>query len=544
MTSMQFLTAAMPVISVFVLLVIMRLPATKAMPLSLLVSAVLALVVWQMPLVQVSAAVLEGLMVAASIVWIVFGAILLLNVLRETGAIEVIRSGFSHISPDRRVQVIIIAWLFGSFLEGASGFGTPAAIGAPLLVALGFPPLAAVVLALVADSSAVSFGAVGTPVIVGMGQGLVGSTPEQLQSIAMTAIGIDILVASFLPLIMVLILTRFFGEEKSWLPGLAIAPFAILAGLSFTVPAYTVAWLLGPEFPSIIGALVGLALMSTLARYRILTPRKVWYFSAEDRVAMKALVATHQLDEALGHTKHMSLLRAWTPYILVAGLLVLTRIDALPLKALLNSVVVAWQNILGTDISASLAPLYLPGTVFVVTAAIAAVVQSSAQAGPWRPLQRATVVSARTLVPTVIALATAVPMVRIFLQSGVNTAGLAAMPLELATLAASNLADQWLFVAPMIGALGSFIAGSATFSNMMFASFQASVADQVGLPETTVLALQLLGANAGNMICVVNVVAAASVVNLSGREGEIIRFTLVPMLYYALAASSVAWLLL
>lgn len=540
MTFMQFLTAAMPVISVFVLLVLMRLPATKAMPLSLLVSAVLALLVWKMPLLQVSAAVLEGLMVAASIVWIVFGAILLLNVLRETGAIEVIRSGFSHISPDRRVQVIIIAWLFGSFLEGASGFGTPAAIGAPLLVALGFPPLAAVVLALVADSSAVSFGAVGTPVIVGMGQGLVGSTPDQLQAIAMTAIGIDILVASLLPLIMVLILTRFFGEEKSWLPGLAIAPFAVLAGLSFTVPAYAVAWLLGPEFPSIIGALVGLALMSTLARYRILTPRKVWYFSVEDRTAMKAMVAKHQLDESLGETHRMSLLRAWTPYILVAGLLVLTRIDALPLKAVLNSVVVAWQNILGTDISASLAPLYLPGTVFVLTATIAAFVQ----AGRWQPLQRATVVSARTLVPTVIALATAVPMVRIFLQSGINGAGLAAMPLELATLAAHNLADQWLFVAPMIGALGSFIAGSATFSNMMFASFQASVAGQVGLPETTVLALQLLGANAGNMICVVNVVAAASVVNLSGREGEIIRFTLGPMLYYALAASSVAWLLL
>lgn len=544
MTFMQFLTAAMPVISVFVLLVIMRLPATKAMPLSLLVSAVLALMVWKMPLIQISAAVLEGLMVATSIIWIVFGAILLLNVLRETGAIEVIRSGFSHISPDRRVQVIIIAWLFGSFLEGASGFGTPAAIGAPLLVALGFPPLAAVVLALVADSSAVSFGAVGTPVIVGMGQGLVGSTPDQLQAIAMTAIGIDILVASFLPLIMVLILTRFFGEEKSWLPGLAIAPFAVLAGLSFTVPAYLVAWLLGPEFPSIIGALIGLALMSTLARYRIMTPRKVWYFSDEDRTAMRVLVAKHQLEASLGTNREMSLLRAWTPYILVAGLLVLTRVDALPLKAVLNSVVVAWQNILGTDVSASLAPLYLPGTVFVLTAMVAAFVQSGRYLSAWQSFMRAARVSTFTLVPTVIALATAVPMVRIFLQSGVNSAGLMAMPLELANLAANSLAGQWLFVAPLIGALGSFIAGSATFSNMMFASFQASVAGQVGLPETTVLALQLLGANAGNMICVVNVVAAASVVNLSGREGEIIRFTLVPMLYYALAASSVAWLLL
>lgn len=540
MTVLQFLTASMPVLSVFLLLVVLRMPATRAMPLSLLATAVLAYGVWQVPMLQLSAAILEGWVIAASILWIVFGAILLLNVLRETKAIEVIRTGFSHVSPDRRVQVIIIAWLFGSFLEGASGFGTPAAIAAPLLVALGFPPLAAVVLALIADSSAVSFGAVGTPVIVGMGQGLVGSSGEQLQAIAITAIGIDIVVASFLPFLMVLLLTRFFGAEKSWLPGLAIAPFAILAGLSFTVPAYAVAWFLGPEFPSIIGALVGLVIMSVLAKKGILVPRTPWYFSAEDRVSMNAMVAKHQLDQSLSTTQQMSLLRAWFPYLLVAGLLVLTRLDVLPFKALLNSVIFAWKNILGSSLSTSLAPLYLPGTVFSVTAAIAIFVQRSG----FKQLGRATAQSLRTLVPTVIALAAAVPMVRIFLQSEVNTSGLMSMPLELAALAASHLADQWLFVAPMIGALGSFIAGSATFSNMMFASFQASVAGQVGLPETMVLALQLLGANAGNMICVVNVVAAASVVNLSGREGEIIRYTLFPMLYYALAASTVAWVLL
>lgn len=540
MTVLQFITAAMPVLSVFLLLVVLRMPATRAMPLSLLATAGLALVVWQVPALQLSAAILEGWVIAASILWIVFGAILLLNVLRETKAIEVIRSGFSHLSPDRRVQVIIIAWLFGSFLEGASGFGTPAAIAAPLLVALGFPPLAAVALALIADSSAVSFGAVGTPVIVGMGQGLVGSTGEQLQAIAIAAIGIDIVVASFLPLIMVLLLTRFFGAEKSWLPGLAIAPFAILAGLSFTLPAYAVAWFLGPEFPSIIGALAGLVIMSFFAKKGILVPKTPWYFSVEDRVSMNAMLAKHQLDQSLSATKQMSLLRAWFPYVLVAGLLVLTRLDVLPFKALLNSVVFAWQNILGSPISTSMAPLYLPGTVFVLTAVIAVFVQR----GGFIHLGRATMLSMRTLVPTVIALAAAVPMVRIFLQSGINDSGLVAMPLELATLAATHLADQWLFVAPMIGALGSFIAGSATFSNMMFASFQASVAGQVGLPETTVLALQLLGANAGNMICVVNVVAAASVVNLSGREGEIIRYTLFPMLYYALAASTVAWVML
>ncbi|TGG96025.1 L-lactate permease [Natronospirillum operosum] len=535
MTLLQFITAAMPVLSVLLFLVILRLPATRAMPLSLILSAAMALLIWRMPLLQVSAAALEGLVVAATILWIIFGAIVLLNVLRATGALDAIRAGFSGVSPDRRIQLVIIAWLFGAFLEGASGFGTPAAIGAPLLVALGFTPLSAVVLALVADSSPVSFGAVGTPVIVGIGQGLPGATPDQVQAIAVQAISIDILVASLLPLIMCVMLTRFFATESkwcSWRAGLAVWPFALAAGLAFTVPAWLVARFLGPEFPSIIGGLSGLALMTLCARRGWLQPRTPWYFSDADRDRTLELTPT---DE-----QPLSLVRAWMPYLLVAALLIVTRLTILPLQGWLSGVTLEWRQILGTDISASMAPLYLPGTLFLLTALAGAWLQRQS-VQPWFSAIRTT---ARSLGPSVIALATAVPMVRIFLQSDLNAAGLQSMPLELATLAAGGLADQWLWAAPFVGALGSFIAGSATFSNMMFASFQQSVAVQTGLPETLVLALQLLGANAGNMICVVNVVAAASVVNLVGREGDIIRYTLLPMLYYALAAGAVATALL
>jgi lactate permease len=145
------------------------------------------------------------------------------------------------------------------------------------------------------------------------------------------------------------------------------------------------------------------------------------------------------------------------------------------------------------------------------------------------------------LLPSCIALGAAVPMVRIFLHSDVNNAGLPAMPLALAELAAAHLADYWLALAGLVGALGSFIAGSATFSNLMFGSFQQQMAQQADLAQPLVLALQMLGANAGNMICVVNVVAAASVVNLHGREGEIIRYTLWPTLFYCSAAALVAY---
>lgn len=526
---LQLITALMPLLSVLVLLVLLRLPARVAMPVSLLLSALLAFTVWQVPVVQLAAAVAEGLMIALTIVWIVFGAILLLKVMQQTGAMEVIKQGFARISPDKRVQLIIIAWLFGSFLEGAAGFGTPAAICAPLLVALGFSPIAAVVLALIADSSAVSFGAVGTPVLVGLAQGVPGTTYAELKAIALMAISIDIVVASLLPLIMCVMYTRFFSATPGWRAGLAMTPFAILSGLAFTLPAYVIAWLAGPEFPSIVGALFALALICTLARYGVLLPKDT--VTAAKQVDVLAAVNSQQLPP-------LSLLRAWLPYIIVALLLVLSRLPTLPAKTWLQQVSFSWVNILDSTLSVTIAPLYLPGTFFLLTAILALWLQR----GTLKQLKRALSHSTIMLWPSLIALGTAVPMVRIFLQSGVNDAGLTAMPLALADMAALYLTDYWLTIAPLIGALGSFIAGSATFSNLMFGHFQQAMAVQAGVSEQVVLALQMLGANAGNMVCIVNVVAAASVVNINGKEGEIIRYTILPMLYYCFGAVSIAWL--
>lgn len=528
MTSLQLLTALMPLLSVFVLLVLLRLPARQAMPLSLLCSVLLAGLVWQMPIQQMAAALTEGLVIALTIVWIVFGAILLLKVLQQTGAIDVIKQGFSQVSTDKRVQLIIIAWLFGSFLEGAAGFGTPAAIAAPLLVALGFSPMAAAVLALIADSCAVSFGAVGTPVLVGLAQGVPELSGSDLQQIALQAISIDIMVASMLPVIMSVLYCRFFASQPSWRAGFAIAPFALLSGLVFTVPAYMVALLLGPEFPSVLGALAGLAIVCSLAKRGILLP------AAFEPVAQATML--HNMQP--GKSQPFGLLRAWLPYLIVALLLVLSRIPELPFKVLLQSISLVWADIFGSAISVSVMPLYLPGSFFVLTALLALLIQR----GSVKHLRLALHQSSSMLWPSLVALCAAVPMVRIFLQSGVNNAGLDAMPMALAELAATRLSDIWLLIAPLVGALGSFIAGSATFSNLMFASFQQAMAEDAGLSNQLVLALQMLGANAGNMICVVNVVAAASVVGLNGREGEIIRYTLLPMLYYCVAASLVAWL--
>jgi lactate permease len=540
MNGLQLFAALTPILAVFILLVLLRLPATTAMPGSLLLTAVVAFFVWKIPVIQIVAASMEGLIIALSIIWIVFGAILLLNTLRNSGAIDAIRAGFMGISMDRRVQLIIIAWLFGAFIEGAAGFGTPAAIGAPLLVALGFPPLSAVTMALIADSSPVSFGAVGTPIIVGVDQGLrqgpavaeqvaasIGSQSmgEYLQAVTQSAVMIDLFVGTLIPLILVMMLTRFFGENHSWKEGLSLWKFALFAGFSFTVPAFIVATFLGPEFPSIIGGLVGLSVVIPAAKRGFLLPDKPWDFNHVNQTNLKP---HHSLSLGL----------AWIPYLLVAILLVLTRLDFLPIKGWLRSVKIGWQEILGTEISTSFEPLYLPGTIFIVVILVTIFLHKMTL----KAVKDTMIDSLKTMVGTVIALGTAVPMVRIFINSGINGSDLLSMPMELATLVANAVGDAWPLVAPFIGALGSFISGSATFSNMMFSLFQFSVADQLQMNEQLVLSLQVLGANAGNMICVLNVVAAASVVGMVGKEGTIIRMTMGPMLFYAIASGVLGWI--
>lgn len=543
------LVALTPIISVLLFLVVLRMPAVKAMPISLLATALLAILYWKVPVIQVLAASLEGIIIGVSILYIVFGAILLLNTLKLSGAIDTIRNSFLGITADRRVQLIIIAWLFGAFIEGAAGFGTPAAIAAPLLVALGFPPLAAVVLALIADSSPVSFGAVGTPIIVGVNQGL--QEGSEIAPIVQTYLGdmaildymhvigaqvmtVDVFTGTLLPLILVVLLTKFFGENRSLKEGLKIWKFAIFAGLSFTLPALFVATFLGPEFPSIFGGLIGLMIVVPAAKKRFLLPKETWDFPKRADW-LQAWIGQEYASEASqvkekGMKKELPLLLAWVPYLLVGLFLVLTRLEVLPLKQWLLSFKISWNNILGTEIGTSLQPLYLPGTVFVLVVLITFFVHkmSSSQ------LAQTFSMSGRAIVGSAIALFTAVPMVRIFINSGLNNANLQSMPIELANTASGLMGGSWPLVAPLIGALGSFISGSATFSNMMFSLFQFSVADQIGVDPTIVLSMQVLGANAGNMICVLNVVAAASVVGLLGKEGTIIRMTLGPMLYYSL----------
>ena len=511
------------------------------MPVVYIIAALIGGFIWRMPLAQLAAATVQGLFITFDILFIIFAAILLLNTLKHSGAVAAIRAGFTTISPDRRVQAVIITWLFGSFIEGASGFGTPAAIVAPLLVALGFPAMAAVMLGMMVQSTPVTFGAVGTPIIVGARGGLDSpevaaqlaaaglEMTEYLRIVTANVVVVHAIVGTIMPLFMVMMMTRFFGANRSWTEGLSILPFALLGGAAFTVPYTLTGIFLGPEFPSMLGGLVGLGVVTTAARHGFLVPKDHWDFAPRSEWPAGWIGSFEAHVDAVD--KQMATWRAWLPYVLVAVLLVLTRLPQLPFGAWLRTPALRWPEIFGTQVSATTTPLYLPAAMLCVVAILTIWLHGMAK-GKFRA---AVGESTRTLIGAGFVLVFTVPMVRIYINSDVNALGIASMPIAMADWVSANVGAVWPFFAPIIGALGAFIAGSNTVSNLMFALFQHGVATALSMSAAFIVALQAVGAAAGNMIAIHNVVAASATVGLLGQEGATLRRTIFPTIYYLTA---------
>lgn len=548
------LMALSPLIVVGILLVGLRWPAKNAMPVGYAVVVVLALSIWGISPLTVAAATVEGVIIAMGLLYIIFGALLLLATLTESGAILTIRSAFTSISPDRRVQAIIIGWLFGSFIEGASGFGTPAAVAAPLMLALGFPAMAAVMVGMIIQSTPVSFGSAGTPILVGVFGGLTGSPaveahiatlgmtmPDYLAHIAVRVALLHATAGTLIPLILSCMLTGFFGQRRSFAEGLEVWKFAIFAAFAMTVPYVAVAVVLGPEFPALLGGLIGLGVVVAAAKKGFLMPEKPWQFAPRAEWDKEWMGNVDPEEELTRDRPTMGLVSAWVPYLLVALLLVLTRVPFLPLQAWMSGQAIRWPNIFGTAITGSIQYLYLPGFIFLVVIVLTYFIHRMTAAhiaASWK-------VAGGQIMGAGIALLFALPLVRVFINSGpnFNASGLESMPITLAEGAASLAGGTWPFFAPWIGALGAFIAGSNTVSNLTFSLFQFATAESIGVYPALVVAAQAVGGAAGNMIAVHNVVAAAATVGLMGQEGAILRKTIFPMLYYCLLAGSLVFVL-
>ncbi len=530
------LIAFVPILFSVVTMAVFNWPAKYALPLSWLIACVFGFAFWDMDFISLAAYSLSGLVNSIDVLVVVTGAILVMNTLKMSGAMASINAGFKKISPDSRIQTIIIGFLFVSFIEGAAGFGSPAALAAPLLASLGCPPLGAAVVALICDSAAVSFGAIGTPVaqsIACLGSDI--ASEGFVHKLSFWAALPHSVAAVLLPFVAVLVICRFFSPEKSAKPALKILPFSLFAGLSFSIPYLAVATFLGYEFPSLFGALFGLAVTVIAAKTGFLVPKEEWHFAEAD-LWDDSWKSTGRLAP-MKETK-MPLLKAWIPYALIAALLVVTR---LPINIFGNSIK-GWlqhpaisphiNDIFGVaNTSYTLKWAYLPGTVFIIVA-LATVFIHKMSANETKNAFKET---AKQISGAAVAVIFGLALVQILRYSGsndVNDNSLKSMIFYMAQALSKVGKTAYIAISPLIGNLGAFVSGSNTVSNTLFTNLQYQSAMNLELDGALVVAMQVIGGAVGNMICVNNVVAASATVATNGKEGKIIRTNIIPALIY------------
>ncbi len=551
------LLAALPFIAALVLMVGFHRSSANALITSLIMTCLLVLFVWRMDVQTAAGYFLYGILKSIDLLLIIGGAIFLLNTLRTTGIMDVISEGFRHISPDPRVQAIIIAYLFGAFIEGAAGYGTPAALAAPLLVGLGFPPVAACVVALISNSTPVPFAAVGTPTLSNMTNlsaavtasgGSVEAFTAQVTHKTVLFLGLAGLVV---PILLVAALVYGFGEKRDSRIGYVteMIPFSLLAAISFVAPYYLLGTFLGPEFASIVSAAIGLGITVLAARKHFLVPKRIWKFAgSETGKAGKALKAaetgkTGSAGSAEGTGKKngrkngkritlKDVVLAWMPYLIIAAVLLLTRIPAFGLKALLNSTAVHIKNILGVEgLNFDFALAYNPGLIPFLLVSLGTLLVKRRSLTPEKTKHIFTA-TGKQLLTIAAALISGIAMCQIMIGSGLNHSGLDGMLSLISKTFVNAFGNFFPILSPILGVFGAFVSGSCTVSGILFGPLQYQTASMLKLNEASIIALQMAGGAIGNMVCIHNVVAVASTTNAFGEEGRIISRNILPCAIY------------
>jgi len=581
--ALELFAAALPLLVAFILLVGLLWPATRAMPITWAIAIAVGFLVWDLPIDWLLGSSIFGVVTALEILFIVAGALVLLYTMLQAGALQRINEGFAAISGDRRVQIVLLAFFMTTFIEGAAGFGTPAAVVAPLLLGLGFPALAAVIAALIGHIIAVTYGAVGTPIIVGIEAPMsAGRYPDAIaeggyteaiayaNDVAAWAATYHALVGFMMPLFAVGMIVYFFGEERSLEPAFEVAPLCLFAGISFAIPYWVSAWFITAEFPSLIGSMVGVTLTVAMLRAGYFVPETEWEFPERDSWADHWVGDIEPGGEELNvEGNDMSLLKAWSPYILLVILLVVTRaVDQISdvitdpelgltfeipgLGEFTLGVVIVWADIIGTGLTNDISFVNVPGFWLFLTAIIAVFIFGL----PGDRVKAAWYEAGEKLVAPFIALVAVIAAVQVMLQSGayygvegfvdpdspppvvfdVDAADIwrnANMIEVLAVATADTLGNAYPAIASLIGALGAAMTGSNTVSNITFTQFQFTAAEQLDISTQVLVGAQAVGGAVGNLVAIHNVVAALATVGLVGQEGRVMRLNLIPLLYYA-----------
>ena len=520
---MDFLLAILPIgFLIYVMTKKRPWPSHVSLPFAAVLVYLLVLVRSRFDPNLVNATVVNGALSALTPVSIIWGAILLSLTMRRSGAEGTIGAWLREVSPNPVAQLMIVGWAFPFMTEGSSGFGTPAAIAAPLLVGLGFEPVRVAILTLVMNAVPATFGAVGTPMWFGFSQVPFG--PMEIYSVSWKSALVHSVAALFVPIIALRFVVGWAEIRRNLF-------YIYLSILSCVLPCLALSRV-SYEFPALIGGAVGLCLSVLLAKWRV------------------GLARTHAVREAATgvSAEHRERVRAFAPYLMLIAILVVTRVRFLPFREWLNLESPAVRLGLGTlgNFSASVALVLKLDTIFgtpstwrysalfvpaLIPFVMVVLLSLRLLRIDFHTLKTVMADTTRRLSDSTITLVGALIMVQL-MTLGDDRAQTMIIGRTLATLTGRS----WPFFAPVLGALGSFFAGSATVSNLTFAGIQDSIAGTFGFDRTSILALQSVGAAMGNMVAISNIVAVASILGLVNQEGFILKRAVIPLVVYGLVA--------
>jgi lactate permease len=502
-------------------------PSHKSLPVVAALVYFLVLVHSRLDANLVNATVVNGTLSALTPISIIWGAILLAQTMRRSGAERTIGRWLRNVSANPVAQLMIVGWSFPFMIEGASGFGTPAAIAAPLLVGLGFEPVRVAILTLTMNSVPTTFGAVGTPMWFGFSQ--VPLTPSEILSVSWKSALVHTVAALFVPVIAL-------GSMVGWAQVRQNLRYVYLSILSCVLPSLVLSRFTY-EFPSLVGGAIGLCLSVLMARRQLgLAPH-----------ARRADAANSDVADGPS-PEHHGPLRVIAPYLILIVILVSTRVRFLPFRAWLNAesprltldwgslgtfsvsaaLVLRLESIFGTSSAWSYSALFVPALIpFAVVVLLSVPLLSIDR----HTLKRALEDTTNRLSSPIVTLVGAMIMVQLMTLGGDR-----AQTMIIGRTFAAVMGRSWPFFAPMLGALGAFFAGSATVANLTFAAIQDSIARTLGFDRTSILALQSVGAAMGNMAAISNIVAVTSILGLVKQEGYVLKRMVVPLMTYGLIA--------
>ncbi|TBL89642.1 L-lactate permease [Hafnia alvei] len=506
------LIAALPILFFFFALIKLKLKGYVAATITVGIALLVALFFYQMPADRAFASVIYGFFYCLwPIAWIIIAAVFVYKISVKTGQFDIIRSSILSITPDQRLQMLIVGFCFGAFLEGAAGFGAPVAITAALLVGLGFNPLYAAGLCLIVNTAPVAFGAMGIPIIVAG------------QVTGLDSFEIGQMVGRQLPFLTIIVLFWIMAIMDGWRGIKETWPAVVVAGGSFAVAQYLSSNFIGPELPDIISSLVSLVCLTTFLR--VWQPKRIFRFND---------VGASVTDQTLARQNYTAkqVVRAWMPFIFLTATVTIWSIP--PFKALFakGSALQDWVFNFSVPLLDKLVAKMPP--VVAESMPYAAVYKLDWLSATGTAIMVAAVISViylrmkpqaavATFFSTMKELALPIYSIGMVLAFAFisNYSGLSAT----LALALAHTGDAFTFFSPFLGWLGVFLTGSDTSSNALFAALQATTAQQIGVSDVLLVAANTTGGVTGKMISPQSIAIACAAVGLVGKESDLFRFT-------------------